>query len=322
VSAGLGGGLMAARHGLLRAWVMLSRGELTGVRDLRAGFGLRRLEPRDWLFWIAMELGLARRDGDLAMLRRTWATACEAVLRHPVDLFTLLPLGEFAICAARLGDHDRMAPHLADAYALLGRLDAPALWAAPLRWSCLQAAIIAEQPAAAADHAAALATTTAAGGYPRAMSVAAECWLELLAGTVDAGKVDGAARGLHAAGLRWDGTRLAAQAAARTTDRKAMVALLDCARTLQDRPAARRAAVADVPVARAEAAGLSERERQVATLVVAGLTYKQIADRLFISPKTIEHHVARMRRRLGCENRADLLARLRHLDAGPRRVSS
>src|SRR5205814_9637421 len=113
------------------------------------------------------------------------------------------------------------------------------------------------------------------------------------------------------AGLRWDGARLAAQAAARTTDRRAMVALLDCARTLQDRPAAARG-----PAAGPDAAELSDRERQVATLVVAGLTYKQIADRLFISPKTIEHHVARMRRRLGCENRADLLARLRHLGTG------
>ena len=82
-----------------------------------------------------------------------------------------------------------------------------------------------------------------------------------------------------------------------------MASLLDCARTLQGRPA--RVPAPDVD-------GLSDRERRVASLVVAGLTYKQIADRLYISPKTIEHHVARMRRRLGCENRADLLARLRH----------
>ncbi len=318
-SAGLGGGLMATRHGLLRAWTLLMRGEITGVREVRATLGQRPLEPRDWLFWIALELGLARRDGDLVMLRRTWAHAGEAVLRHPVDLFTLLPLGEFAICAARLGDHDRMAPHLADSYALLGRLDGPALWAAPLRWSSLQAAIIAEQPAAAEEHAAALAAAAPAGGYFRALSIAADCWLELLAGAVDAGKVDRAARGLHEAGLRWDGSRLAAQAAARTTDRRAMVALLDCARTLQGRPAGRRPAAAAGP-GTADAAELSDRERQVATLVVAGLTYKQIADRLFISPKTIEHHVARMRRRLGCENRADLLARLRHLETGPQRL--
>jgi DNA-binding CsgD family transcriptional regulator len=49
-----------------------------------------------------------------------------------------------------------------------------------------------------------------------------------------------------------------------------------------------------------------------------GLTYKQIGDQLFISAKTVEHHVARMRQRLGCTSRGELLARLRALaaDAG------
>ena len=336
VSAGVGGALMATRHRLLLAWTALVRGETTlgGAEGSRIGFagaagsrvglarevcaelGERPLEPRDWLFRVALELGLARRDGDLGALRGTWSSACEAVLRHPVDLFTLLPLGEFAICAARLGDHDRMAPHLADAYALLDRLDTPALWAAPLRWSALHAAIIADRPAVAREHADALAVAAnSSGGYGRALATAAECWLAILAGTVEPVSVERAARGLYDAGLRWDGSRLAAQAAARTADRKAMVALLDCARTLRGRGAGRRPVPGDVPAA-TDAADLSERERQVAALVVAGLTYKQIGSRLFISPKTIEHHVARMRRRLGCENRADLLARLRYLVAG------
>jgi DNA-binding CsgD family transcriptional regulator len=306
-AAGLCGGLLATRHRLLRAWVLLLRGDFPGVRQVLGG---APREPRDLLFWVAVELGLARRDGDLAAVRATWAGAREAVLRHPVDLFTLLPLGEFAVCAARLGDHDRMAPHLAEAQALLDRLGGPALWAAPLRWSALQAAIIAEQPDAAREHAAAL-SALATPGYLQVLATAAGCWVEVLAGTVDAARVERAARGLYGAGLRWDGSRLAGQAAARTADRAAMVSLLDCARTLQGRPA--RVPAPDVD-------GLSDRERQVASLVVAGLTYKQIADRLYISPKTIEHHVARMRRRLGCENRADLLARLRHLDGASRTV--
>jgi DNA-binding CsgD family transcriptional regulator len=46
-------------------------------------------------------------------------------------------------------------------------------------------------------------------------------------------------------------------------------------------------------------------------LVLGGLTYKQIGDRLFISAKTVEHHVARMRQRLNCASRGELLARLR-----------
>jgi DNA-binding CsgD family transcriptional regulator len=51
----------------------------------------------------------------------------------------------------------------------------------------------------------------------------------------------------------------------------------------------------------------------VAELVVSGLTYRQIGDRLFISAKTVEHHMARMRQRLGATSRPDLLARLRTL---------
>jgi DNA-binding CsgD family transcriptional regulator len=56
---------------------------------------------------------------------------------------------------------------------------------------------------------------------------------------------------------------------------------------------------------------LSDREREVARLVVEGRTYREIGGRLFISAKTVEHHVSRMRQRLGASDRSDLLARLR-----------
>jgi DNA-binding CsgD family transcriptional regulator len=58
---------------------------------------------------------------------------------------------------------------------------------------------------------------------------------------------------------------------------------------------------------------LSDREREVAALVLAGLTYKQVGDRLFISAKTVEHHVARMRQKLGATSRAELFDQLRQL---------
>jgi DNA-binding CsgD family transcriptional regulator len=58
---------------------------------------------------------------------------------------------------------------------------------------------------------------------------------------------------------------------------------------------------------------LSDREREVAALVLAGLTYKQVGDRLFISAKTVEHHVARMRQKLGSTSRAELFDQLRQL---------
>jgi DNA-binding CsgD family transcriptional regulator len=58
-------------------------------------------------------------------------------------------------------------------------------------------------------------------------------------------------------------------------------------------------------------ASLSDREREVATLLVTGLTYKEIGERLFISAKTVEHHVARMRQRLGAGSRGELFSQLR-----------
>jgi len=334
--ANLGGPLMAARHRLLQAWIAMARGRMTVARDnlVAAARTARVLEPRDWLFAVALEVGLARRNSDLATLRRTWSQACEAVMRHPVDLFTLLPLGEFAVAAARLRDQARLRPHLDEARTLLAALGNPPLWSTPLHWSCLHAAIIAEQGAEAREHAAALAANAPHCNYCSVLATAAECWLEVVAGNVDAPRVEAAARALHDAGLCWDGARLAGQAAIRTSDRKAMVSLLNCARVLQGRPA-RPASPAQQPVASASAATasarvgqahaapaelgagvLSEREREVAILVLAGLTYKQVGDRLFISAKTVEHHVARMRQKLGATSRAELFDQLRQLVRG------
>jgi DNA-binding CsgD family transcriptional regulator len=59
--------------------------------------------------------------------------------------------------------------------------------------------------------------------------------------------------------------------------------------------------------------GLSERELEVARLVLAGRTYREIGAQLYISPKTVEHHVARIRTKLGATTRAEFVAALRDL---------
>ncbi|WP_189221034.1 helix-turn-helix transcriptional regulator [Saccharothrix coeruleofusca] len=315
IATSLGGGLMSVRHRLLRAWAAMLRGDLVRAREVLVALRKvgRPLEPRDWVFAVALEVGIARRNSDLAALKRTWEQACEAVLRHPVDLFTFLPLGEFAAAAARLRDQHRLAPHLARARELLRQLGDPPLWSVPLHWSGLHAAIIAEEAGAAEEHAAELAANRDRGRYCAIVSAAAESWLDVLAGKVDPDRVERAARGLHVAGQWWDAARLAGQAAIRTSDRQAMVRLLDCARLLQGRPVgAKRAAEAGAE-GPAEVGKLSDREREVAELVLSGLTYKQVGDRLFISAKTVEHHMARIRQRLGCSSRAELLDQLRQL---------
>jgi DNA-binding CsgD family transcriptional regulator len=333
-TANLGGPLLVARHRLLQAWISMVRGRMSLAKDhlVAATRSVRVLEPRDWLFAVALEVGIARRNSDLVTLRRIWSQACEAVMRHPVDLFTVLPLGEFAVAAARLRDQARLRPHLDEARVLLGALGDPPLWSTALHWSCLHAAIIAEQPTAAREHAAALAQNAGHGAYCAVLARAAECWLAVVAGSVDAPKVESAARALHDAGLCWDGARLAGQAAIRTSDRKDMVSLLNCARVLQGRPVrpSRPVSVPSTPAPVAKPAGrpsagaepvdrgvLSEREREVAALVVAGMTYKQVGDRLFISAKTVEHHVARMRQKLGSTSRAELFEQLRQLVRTP-----
>ncbi len=50
--------------------------------------------------------------------------------------------------------------------------------------------------------------------------------------------------------------------------------------------------------------------------MLLGLTYREIGARLYISAKTVEHHVARIRRRLGAGSRSELLAMLRAMGYG------
>ncbi len=53
---------------------------------------------------------------------------------------------------------------------------------------------------------------------------------------------------------------------------------------------------------------LSEREYEVAQLVAAGLTNRQIAERLVVSPKTISAHISHILTKLGAGRRAEIAA--------------
>lgn len=52
---------------------------------------------------------------------------------------------------------------------------------------------------------------------------------------------------------------------------------------------------------------LTTREREVLQLVAEGRTSSEIANRLFISPRTAEGHRANLMRKLGLQNNADLI---------------
>jgi DNA-binding NarL/FixJ family response regulator len=72
-----------------------------------------------------------------------------------------------------------------------------------------------------------------------------------------------------------------------------------------------RAELARVNVARTRDSDLTPSETSVAKHAAAGMTNRDIAAALFISPKTVEHNLSRIYRKLGVRTRAELA---RHSD--------
>nr|WP_281366543.1 LuxR C-terminal-related transcriptional regulator [Nocardioides thalensis] len=68
----------------------------------------------------------------------------------------------------------------------------------------------------------------------------------------------------------------------------------------------RRAAGGDRVPAALQQLGVTAREYDVLRLVVEGRTNKEIADRLFLSVRTVETHVARLLQRTGAADRGGL----------------
>ena len=59
------------------------------------------------------------------------------------------------------------------------------------------------------------------------------------------------------------------------------------------------------PETQANPAGLTRRELEVLQLVTEGLRNADIAERLFLSPKTIDHHVSAILGKLGVNRRTE-----------------
>jgi DNA-binding NarL/FixJ family response regulator len=119
-----------------------------------------------------------------------------------------------------------------------------------------------------------------------------------------------------------------------TYDRALMLSLLDeeeplaealeVARELGAEPLARRVVVRmrglglRVPLGprsatRANPAGLTSRQLEVLALLTEGLTNAEIADRLVVSTRTAEHHVAAVLMKLGASTRAEAARRASEL---------
>lgn len=311
--------LYGHRHRLLLGWIKMQDGQFTAAANDIAG--VEGAYRRDALWATALRTALARRGGDAGALHKHWYAAMEILVEYSVDLFSLLPLGELWVASARIGQQDRLVPALDHAFGLLDSLGNPLMWSVPLRWAGVHAGILANDPAAVAPHGQALTAAAAHSPFAKALAVAGRTWLRVLAGQVDADEVAAAARGLAQFGLTADATRLAGQAALQTADPKVSGLMLQVARDLKlsvgdsaGGEGAPQPADTGAPASagsRPMSSPLSDREREVAELLLLGMPYRDIGAQLFISAKTVEHHVARIRRRLGAESRSEMLSMLR-----------
>ncbi|TRW77879.1 LuxR family transcriptional regulator [Mycolicibacterium sp. 018/SC-01/001] len=306
------------RHRLLHGWTLMQDGHLQAAGAAAAAVAGRRLHRRDALWAAALQTAIARRSGDTGAMQQHWYTAVEVLAECAADLFALLPLGELWMAAAWMRQVDRLRHAVDQAFELLAGLGDPTLWSVPLHWAGVHAGILASSPDDVAPHGHALTAAAGHSSLAKALAVAGRTWLRVLADAVDVDEVAAAARGLARVGHTSDATRLAGQAALHTTDPRVSQAMLQLARDLKqatatpDLPVETARPVSSPAAVRARpAAALSEREREVAELLLQGLPYRDIGAQLFISAKTVEHHVARIRRRLGAESRSEMLSMLR-----------
>lgn len=300
----VGGQGLHHRHRVLRAWCDLRSGQWSRAEAVAHEYADRPLAPRDAVFQAALEAGLARRSGDVAGLAEAWRRAEATLLRFDVDVLALEAVGEIAVAAARLDAWERAAARVSAVAGAVDALGAPATLTVPLAWLELQRVLAEDREDAIEDVGLGLARSPVRAPRHEVLVEAAAAWAALHRRSISADQISSAAEALQRAGLAWEASRLTGQAAIRAKDAGLTRSLLGQARDLRE-------AVASGEGEPSRLSVLSDREQEVARLVVDGLTYKEIGGQLYISPKTVEHHVAKIRQKLGAGTRAEMLAALR-----------
>ena len=302
----IGGEHLTARHAALDAWLAMRSAAWAEAERLAASIEPGPADVRARLILAAVEVALARRAGDLNRLTDAWAGA-EPLLRSVgVGLLELELLGELGAAAARLGtwtSFQHQARRLGD---LVRGAGEPPVWTLPLRWAGFQAAVASNRADVAARRRDDLMRVPPSSPAGAVLHRSAQIWVQVLEGVFEPKACETIATELETVGLRWEAAQLVGQAAIRCTDQTETRQLLETARRLKSSFQRE-----DDETEELAESLLTAREREIATFVVDGLTYKQIGAELFISPKTVEHHVARIRQKLGASSRAEMLTALR-----------
>lgn len=300
-----GGEGEARTHTLVAAYAALLAGRSSEALAVVDAGDEQTWPQRDRLLVAAIDAAIARRSGDTQRLREAWSRAEFALLRPASSWLFFDPVVELLTAGARLGDERRVGPV---ATALTKQLsEMPATGAGPAAglWLELQLGLARRDDAEVQKAAVAMAKVATTDPRSRARVAASATWAALGRGEIEEAPAMAAMEALVPVGDGWEASRLLGQTALDHTDPQAARRLLEAARSLANDPADEKGNDGLVSL------GLSEREAEVAVLVTEGNTHREVGSTLFISPKTVEHHVAKIRQKLGVSTRAEMMAIVR-----------
>jgi DNA-binding CsgD family transcriptional regulator len=291
-------------HRLLHAYSRLVGGSFEeALKAVRDGENMS-WSLRDRFLLAAIDAAIARRSGDTSRLRESWKRAEPVLVRTAASwIFADLAVDLLA-AGSRLGETRRVQPIADELVAQLEGLPRSGAGRVSALWLRLQLALAGDDRAARSSVCEEFGGCVGVDDRSSARIRAAEAWAAIQNQAVDDNSLRQAAQGLEFVGDRWEASRLLGQAALDHPDPATARRLLEEARTLAVEP---RAAGESGLLA----LGLSDREAEVAVLVAAGRTYKEVGAQLYVSPKTVEHHVAHIRRKIGASSRAEFLSKIR-----------